>query len=153
VSSSQDDRTRLGTLEVFDGDTRLAPESPSDSNTPRRTSTSSGPSKSVTSSSGWLSSSDAINHGRFDPGTLLGGRYRVVERLGRGGMGEVYRANDLKLGQAVALKFLPPDVDRDPARLTQLRTEVRMMRQVSHLNVCRVYDIDEVEGQTLPAWR
>ncbi len=95
------------------------------------------------SSSGWLSSSGAIDHGRFEPGTLLGGRYRIVERLGRGGMGEVYRADDLKLGQPVALKFLPPDVDRDPARLTQLHTEVRMARQVSHPNVCRVYDIDE----------
>ena len=63
-------------------------------------------------------------------------------------MGEVYRADDLKLGQPVALKFLPPEVDRDPARLTQLHTEVRMARQVSHPNVCRVYDIDEVEGHT-----
>ncbi len=99
-------------------------------------------------SSGWLSSSDAIDHGRFDPGTLLGGRYRIVGRLGRGGMGEVFRADDLKLGQAVALKFLPPDVDRDPARLTQLHTEVRMARQVSHPNVCRVYDIDEQDGNT-----
>jgi serine/threonine protein kinase len=63
-------------------------------------------------------------------------------------MGEVYRADDLKLGQAVALKFLPPDVDRDPARLTQLHGEVRMAWHVSHPNVCRVYDIDEVEGPT-----
>ncbi len=99
-------------------------------------------------SSGWLSSSGAIDHGRFEPGTLLGGRYRIVERVGRGGMGEVYRADDLKLGQPVALKFLPPDVDRDPARLTQLHTEVRMARQVSHPNVCRVYDIDEIDGAT-----
>ena len=101
-----------------------------------------------TSSGGWLSSSDSIDHGRFAPGTLLGGRYRIIERRGRGGMGEVYRADDLKLGQPVALKFLPADVDRDPARLTQLHTEVRMARQVSHPNVCRVYDIDEVEGST-----
>jgi serine/threonine-protein kinase len=100
------------------------------------------------SSSGWLSSSGAIDHGRFPPGTLLGGRYRIVGRLGRGGMGEVFRADDLKLGQPVALKFLPPEVDRDPARLTQLHTEVRMARQVSHPNVCRVYDIDEVDGHT-----
>ena len=63
-------------------------------------------------------------------------------------MGEVFRADDLKLGQPVALKFLPADVDRDPARLTQLHTEVRMARQVSHPNVCRVYDIDEEEGHT-----
>jgi serine/threonine-protein kinase len=99
-------------------------------------------------SSAWLSNSGEIDHGRFAPGTLLGGRYRVVGRLGRGGMGEVYRADDLKLGQSVALKFLPSEVDRDPARLTQLHTEVRMARQVAHPNVCRVYDIDEVDGQT-----
>jgi hypothetical protein len=109
---------------------------------------SSTPSASRSSSSGMLSTSSAIDHGRFPPGTLLGGRYRIVGRLGRGGMGEVYRADDLKLGQPVALKFLPGDVDRDPARLTQLHTEVRMARQVSHPNVCRVYDIDEVEGHT-----
>jgi serine/threonine-protein kinase len=63
-------------------------------------------------------------------------------------MGEVYRADDLKLGQPVALKFLPEEVDRDPARLTQLHTEVRMARQVSHPNVCRVYDVAEFNGQT-----
>jgi serine/threonine-protein kinase len=98
--------------------------------------------------SGWLSSSGAIDHGRFAPGTLLGGRYRIVGRLGRGGMGEVFRADDLKLGQPVALKFLPAEVDQDPSRLTQLHTEVRMARQVSHPNVCRVYDIDEIDGHT-----
>jgi tRNA A-37 threonylcarbamoyl transferase component Bud32 len=66
-------------------------------------------------------------------------------------MGEVYRADDLKLAQQVALKFLPSDVDHDPARLTQLHTEVRMARQVSHPNVCRVYDIDELDGHTFIA--
>jgi serine/threonine protein kinase len=100
------------------------------------------------SGSGWLSSSGEIDHGRFPPGTMLGGRYRIVGRLGQGGMGEVYRADDLKLGQQVALKFLTAKVDQDPARLMQLHNEVRMARQVSHPNVCRVYDIDEVEGQT-----
>jgi serine/threonine-protein kinase len=95
-----------------------------------------------------VTSSGAIDHGRFPPGTILGGRYRIVGRLGKGGMGEVFRADDLKLGQPVALKFLPPEVDRDPARLTQLHSEVRMARQVSHPNVCRVYDIDEIEGHT-----
>jgi tRNA A-37 threonylcarbamoyl transferase component Bud32 len=105
-------------------------------------------SSQTTSATGWLSSSDSIDHGRFVPGTLLGGRYRIVGRLGKGGMGEVFRADDLKLGQPVALKFLPAAVDSDPARLSQLHTEVRMARQVSHPNVCRVYDIDEVDGHT-----
>ncbi|HEX6974396.1 MAG TPA: serine/threonine-protein kinase, partial [Vicinamibacterales bacterium] len=93
-------------------------------------------------------SSDSISHGRFAPGDLFDARYRVIGLLGRGGMGEVYRADDLRLGQPVALKFLPESVDRDPARLTQLHTEVRMARQVSHPNVCRVYDIDEIDGHT-----
>jgi serine/threonine-protein kinase len=95
----------------------------------------------------WTSTTD-IDHGRFAPGTILDGRYRVIGRLGRGGMGEVYRADDLRLGQPVALKFLPEAVDRDPVRLTQLHTEVRMARQVSHPNVCRVYDVGEYEGHT-----
>ena len=132
-----DDVTRLSTSDA--AETRLS--NPGDSS-----SQSSG--KPISSSSGWLSSSGAIDHGRFSPGTLLGGRYRIIERLGRGGMGEIYRADDLKLAQPVALKFLPTDVDKDPARLTQLHTEVRMARQVSHPNVCRVYDIDEIEGHT-----
>jgi serine/threonine protein kinase len=89
--------------------------------------------------------SDLID-GRFPPGTLLGGRYRIVSLLGRGGMGEVYRATDLKLKQPVALKFLPEATARDPRQLARLHGEVRLARQISHPNVCRVYDIGELEG-------
>ncbi|MEN8006277.1 MAG: protein kinase [Candidatus Krumholzibacteriota bacterium] len=88
----------------------------------------------------------AINNARFIPGTLLVGRYRIVGLLGRGGMGEVYRAEDLKLGQPVALKFLPAAMEKDDSRLARLLNEVRLARQVSHPNVCRVYDVDEVDG-------
>jgi len=63
-------------------------------------------------------------------------------------MGEVYRADDLTLGQAVAMKFLPDDAGRDEGLLERFRNEVRMARRVSHPNVCRVYDVGEVEGQT-----
>jgi len=77
---------------------------------------------------------------------MLVGRYRVVERVGRGGMGEVYRAEDLKLGQPVALKFLSDELDQDAGRLQALFAEVRLARQVSHVNVCRVHDIVEMEG-------
>src|SRR5512139_1027796 len=92
-------------------------------------------------------SSHSSVHGRFEPGTRLGSRYRVVGLLGRGGMGEVYRADDLELGQSVALKFLPERVARNAADLARLRAEVRTARQVAHPNVCRTYDIAEAEGQ------
>ncbi|MFC1596445.1 protein kinase [Planctomycetota bacterium] len=104
------------------------------------------PPSGATPSSG-LSGSDAAEHGRFLPGTMVAGRYRIVGLLGRGGMGEVYRADDLKLGQSVALKFLPERLADDPERLEYFHNEVRIARQVSHPNVCRVYDIGEVEGQ------
>jgi hypothetical protein len=84
---------------------------------------------------------------RFAPGTLLAGRYRLVAALGRGGMGEVYRADDLTLGQPVALKFLPPHLAADPDRLSRFRKEVAVARRVSHPNVCRVYDLAEVDSQ------
>ena len=126
--------------------TRLAPDSAGrEEPDARRSGGTHG--RSVTSST-WLSRTEAIDHGRFAPGAILDERYRIVGRLGHGGMGEVYRADDLKLGQPVALKFLPESVDRDPARLTQLHSEVRMARQVSHPNVCRVYDVGEYEGHT-----
>ncbi|HVQ40580.1 MAG TPA: serine/threonine-protein kinase, partial [Vicinamibacterales bacterium] len=98
------------------------------------------------SSSGWLTASDSINHGRFAPGAVLDDRYRIIGLLGRGGMGEVYRADDLRLGQPVALKFLPENLRSDPTRLAQFHNEVRTARQVSHPNVCRVYDIGESGG-------
>jgi hypothetical protein len=145
INAAEDDSSDVTRL-VDPGSGPAASAVRSDSSKDRRSRDSrSAPSSA---SSGWLSTSGAIDHGRFEPGSLLGGRYRIIERLGRGGMGEVYRADDLKLGQPVALKFLPSDVDKDPARLTQLHTEVRMARQVSHPNVCRVYDIDEVDGHT-----
>ena len=93
------------------------------------------------------SSSSSSLHGRFDPGTRLGTRYRIVGLLGRGGMGEVYRADDLELNQSVALKFLPERVARNAADLARLRSEVRTARQISHPNVCRTYDISEAGDQ------
>ncbi|MBD3162472.1 MAG: protein kinase, partial [Candidatus Eisenbacteria bacterium] len=78
---------------------------------------------------------------RFSPGQVVADRYRIVGLLGRGGMGEVYRADDLTLEQPVALKFLPLTFASDPDRLVRFRNEVRMARQVTHPNVCRVHDI------------
>jgi len=85
--------------------------------------------------------------GRLLPGTVLAGRYRIYGLVGRGGMGEVYRADDLTLGQSVALKFLPPEVEADEARRALFLNEVKLARQISHANVCRVYDVGEVEGR------
>jgi serine/threonine-protein kinase len=94
-----------------------------------------------------MMSSGSFDESRFLPGTVLAGRYRIVGVVGRGGMGEVYRADDLKLGQAVALKFLPEGLERDPSRLSRLFNEVSTARQVTHPNVCRVHDTGEFEGQ------
>src|SRR5579872_7468822 len=93
-------------------------------------------------------SSDYLSEGRFLPGRLLAGRYRIIALLGKGGMGEVYRADDLTLGQPVALKFLPEETMKDEAALERFRNEVRIARRVSHPNVCRVYDVGEVEAHT-----
>jgi len=96
---------------------------------------------------GTLPLSGALDGSQFVPGTMLNTRYRIVGLLGRGGMGEVYRAEDLKLGQVVALKFLPMEVTNRPDRLARFHQEVRLARQVSHPNVCRVHDIGEAGGQ------
>ena len=93
------------------------------------------------------SSFDSIDNARFVPGAIIAERYRIVGLLGRGGMGEVYRADDLKLSQPVALKFLPEHLLSDGAALARFHREVRVARQVSHKNVCRVYDIGEVDGR------
>jgi len=93
-----------------------------------------------------LTSSDPIGGGRFTPGAIIGERYRIVALLGRGGMGEVYRAEDLRLVQVVAIKFLPEALSRDASALARFHSEVRVARQVSHPNVCRVFDIGDAEG-------
>ncbi len=85
----------------------------------------------------------------FTPGTMLAGRYRVVALLGRGGMGEVYRADDTKLGHPVALKFVRGALS--PQLLERLYAEVRIGRQVAHPNVCSLYDVVEVDGHTFLA--
>jgi hypothetical protein len=90
---------------------------------------------------------DSIDDARFVPGMILAERYRIVGLVGKGGMGEVYRADDLKLSQPVALKFLPEHLLSDGAALARFHREVRVARQVSHKNVCRVHDIGEVDGR------
>lgn len=91
--------------------------------------------------------SNSIDDARFIPGDVLAERYRIVGLLGRGGMGEVYRADDLKLKQAVALKFLPESLTANGAALARFYREVSVARQISHRHVCRVYDVAEYQGQ------
>lgn len=87
-----------------------------------------------------------VDPGRFPAGTVLADRYRIIEMLGKGGMGEVYRVDDLKLGQSIALKFISRATADAALASDDMHHEVRIARQVSHPNVCRVYDIGEIEG-------
>jgi hypothetical protein len=123
--------------ETIVAETPAPPRAPSSRPTSNRTS-SSGVTSS--SSSGWS------GKGRFAAGTILASRYRIVAALGRGGMGEVFRAEDLTLQQEIALKFLPSELTSDPEALERFHREVRMARQISHPNVCRVFDIGVADG-------
>src|SRR2546421_10377370 len=135
--------TMLGDEASPEGPT-IAPASPATRKTP--SSHLSPRTPRTPSSSNPLSSSDPIGGGRFTPGQIIAQRYRVVALAGRGGMGEVYRAEDLTLGQVVALKFLPEALTQDSAALARFHAEVRTARQVSHPNVCRMFDIGEADG-------
>jgi serine/threonine protein kinase len=85
--------------------------------------------------------------GHYIAGTTLADRYRIVALLGKGGMGEVYRAEDLRLTQTVALKFLPDAMTGDEAARARFHQEVRLAREIAHPNICRVFDIGEADGR------
>jgi predicted Ser/Thr protein kinase len=101
--------------------------------------------KSFTSSS--ASGGRTPAQAQYVAGTALADRYRIVSLLGKGGMGEVYRAEDLRLNQGVALKFLPVAMHDDEAARERFYQEVRLAREISHSNVCRVFDIGELDGR------
>jgi len=82
----------------------------------------------------------------FLPGQHFGSRYQIVEEIGRGGMGVVYKAIDLEIDRIVALKMIRPELSRDPRMIRQFKQELILAREISHENVIRIHDLGEAKG-------
>jgi serine/threonine-protein kinase len=83
----------------------------------------------------------------FGPGTALAGKYETIEKIGRGGMGAVYRALDRNLGRQVAVKVLPPEFSSDPERLARFEREAKLLAALNHPNIAAVHELAEEEGR------
>ena len=79
-------------------------------------------------------------------GSTLANRYEIIEELGKGGMGKVYRVEDTKLKQEVALKLIKPEIGKDEKTIERFRNELKLAREIAHRNVCRMYDLNEEKG-------
>jgi serine/threonine protein kinase len=79
-------------------------------------------------------------------GSTFAGRYEIIEELGKGGMGRVYRVEDTKLRQEVALKLIKPEIAKDKKTIERFRNELKLAREIAHRNVCRMYDLNEEKG-------
>jgi len=82
----------------------------------------------------------------MERGILFAGRYEIIEALGVGGMGEVYRVEDKKVGQEIALKLIKPEIAADLKNIERFRHEMKFARMISHRNVCRMFDLGEDKG-------
>ncbi len=82
----------------------------------------------------------------YPRGTMFAGRYEIIEELGKGGMGTVYRVEDKKIGQEIALKLINPEVAIDKKTIERFRNELKTTRMISHRNVCRMFDLSDAEG-------
>ena len=94
-------------------------------------------------------------HSTFVPGDLLANRYRILSLIAHGGMGEVYKAEDLELGQNIAIKTILPAIAGDPKALALLKSEVSLSLRVTHPNVCRIFNLDchrSASAEDLPIW-
>jgi serine/threonine protein kinase len=80
------------------------------------------------------------------PGTVLGGRYEILKMLGEGGMGAVYKANDLEVDRVVALKVIRPEYANRPEILARFKQELVLARQITHKNVIRIFDLGQRDG-------
>jgi serine/threonine-protein kinase len=79
-------------------------------------------------------------------GTIFAGRYEIIEELGKGGMGKVYRVEDKKIKEEVALKLIIPEIASDKKTIERFSNELKMARKIRHENVCQMFDLNEVEG-------